>query len=208
MYCSCGNKLMYDDGAYCCNCMDKAGRLVRLEKEGKLSELDSCKAERDAAIAAKKKAEAELAKPRCEHCGSTRILSVRCGCPDCGAPVCCQTCCHVNTVEMQRDAALASVKRLELEREEHHRLHSINLADLRAERDAALARAEKAEGERDELAQVLEHANVELAALVEDPSQAAGKASMWPLENAADCECIRSAFAAIRGVLKKQEVSE
>ena len=58
--------------------------------------------------------------------------------------------------------------------------------------------------QRDELARVLEHANVELAALVQYPSQAAGKASMWPLENAADRECIRSAFEAIRAALKKQ----
>lgn len=33
----------------------------------------------------------------CEHCGSYRIIND--GCPRCGAPVCCQTCCQNDIID-------------------------------------------------------------------------------------------------------------
>jgi hypothetical protein len=35
----------------------------------------------------------------CEHCGSNRIYSGPPACPMCGAPICCQTCCKITTLE-------------------------------------------------------------------------------------------------------------
>jgi hypothetical protein len=46
----------------------------------------------------------ELAKPRCEHCGSDQMRLK--GCMRCGAPQCCNVCCQITTLEAQ----LASTK--------------------------------------------------------------------------------------------------
>jgi len=42
--------------------------------------------------------------PRCDHCGSHRLTGP---CLRCGAPVCCEMCCKIDSLERELAAALA-----------------------------------------------------------------------------------------------------
>ena len=69
-----------------------------LDAMAMIGDLESQLAERDAEIAT---AEAELAKPRCEHgCGQIVDHTLVCG-----APQCCEACCKLQKAEAERDAA-------------------------------------------------------------------------------------------------------
>lgn len=50
--------------------------------------------------------------PRCEHCGSDRIVTSSPGCAQCGAPSCCQTCCEITTLQAENERLREEVKRL------------------------------------------------------------------------------------------------
>jgi hypothetical protein len=53
------------------------------------------------------------AKPHCEHCGSDRLILRAPGCPMCGAPQCCTSCCTLSRTEAERDAAIARAEKVE-----------------------------------------------------------------------------------------------
>lgn len=69
---------------------------------------DALRAERDGLVERIAKDE----RSRCEHCGSDRIYSGPPECSGCGAPICCQACCELQTAEMARDAAVATAASL------------------------------------------------------------------------------------------------
>lgn len=73
----------------------------------------------------------------CYICGSKRILSRASGCGQCGAPVCCQTCCEATTLESKLDSLKKSKDAVV---QTWMNLH-----------DEAVERAEQAEQERDAL---------------------------------------------------------
>lgn len=55
----------------------------------------------------------QMAKKRCEHCGSDRIYHGPPDCPTCGAPNCCQTCCQITTLEQERDQLQEQLEKAE-----------------------------------------------------------------------------------------------
>jgi hypothetical protein len=101
-------------------------------------------AELEAEFAACRK---ELEAPRCEHCGSTRInLS---GCVRCGAPQCCDQCCQITSLELERDRFQKELESSEDLRATLKGDHATSLREiqyLRAENDRL--RAELAELDR------------------------------------------------------------
>ena len=68
--------------------------------------------------------------PRCDHCGSHRLTGP---CLRCGAPVCCEMCCKIDSLERE----LAAQK-------EQYRVLTDEMLVLGDERNAAVAQRDKA----------------------------------------------------------------
>ena len=48
----------------------------------------------------------------CEHCGG-RVLYYRQGCPTCGAPGCCKSCCRIAELEAENERLRTEIEALE-----------------------------------------------------------------------------------------------
>ena len=53
----------------------------------------------------------------CEHCGG-RVLYYRQGCPTCGAPGCCKSCCRIAELEAENERLRTEIEALEDEVEQ------------------------------------------------------------------------------------------
>jgi len=118
-YCPrCGESLTY---SYC-RCIRENPKTVDVtENWGKLmADLDRTRKEldlnkkllaRQCDLAREAETEIEALKSnRCDECG-TKLSSYPSGCPLCGAPVCCQSCCKIDHYSKELDALRGKVQR-------------------------------------------------------------------------------------------------
>lgn len=84
-----------------------------------LMDAESARDEAREQLAAANEMIEKLKSKICDICGSNRLINYAPGCPRCGAPNCCDTCCKtavleskLDTSERQRDAATARAERL------------------------------------------------------------------------------------------------
>lgn len=81
---------------------------------GELSEVWKSRDRVEAELAQVTKERDELkAVPRCDNCGSHKMIVSPPGCPMCGAPQCCTVCCELSRTQAERDAALARAEKAE-----------------------------------------------------------------------------------------------